>query len=49
MQLAGDVYPSITEFEIKDDKENRLMEIYYNHEPDIQALINAVKEMAPYF
>ena len=44
--VSGDIYPSITEFEIKDDKENRLMEIYYDHEPDIQALKNAVKEMA---
>ena len=46
---SGDYFPSITEFEIKDDLENRLVEIYYDHEPDKDKLADTIAAMASLF
>lgn len=43
---SGDYFPTITAFEIKDDLESRLVEIYYDHEPDVDKLGEAVSDMA---
>jgi len=46
---SGDYFPSITDFEIEDDPENRLLEIYYDHQPNINLLENSISEMAAIF
>ncbi len=46
---SGNYIPSITAFEIKDDLDNRLVEIYYDHEPDTDKLAEAISNMASIF
>lgn len=47
--VSGDDYPSIAAFEIKGDNQNRLLEVYYQKNPDILELKRAIREMASIF
>jgi len=46
---GGDEFPTIADFEIAGDSEKRLLEGYYNVEPDIKELKEAIKIMADIF
>ncbi len=43
---AEDNYPSMAIFEIADDPENKLMEVYFNGRPDETRIKTALPEMA---
>jgi ribosomal protein L11 methyltransferase len=42
-------YPSITAFEIEDNPDFKIVEVYFNVEPDINAIESSISEMAKIF
>ena len=46
---SGDDFPTLSDFEIEGDNENRLLEGYFNNPPDQAILITAINQMADIF